>query len=102
MPAVTFDIVQHASFLIFSFALLSKCSRHGNAEQFIIIYKVNRLFKYCLLSTKRADNSKYHYVHVQGLEGLGIGIIGMLIQGGYLTPHVISDNYLCVGTMVTF
>lgn len=32
------EIVQHASFRIDSFELLSKCNKHGRAEQFKIIW----------------------------------------------------------------
>lgn len=41
-PAVMFDIVQHASFLIDSLGLLSKCSKLCRAEQFNITWERER------------------------------------------------------------
>lgn len=37
-PAVMLDTVQQASFLMDSLGLLSRCNRHGNAEQFRITW----------------------------------------------------------------
>lgn len=51
------EIVQHASFRIDSFELLSKCNKHGRAEQFKIIW--NREGQEVIITWGVPSNSSY-------------------------------------------
>lgn len=50
-PAVMLDTVQHASFLMDSLGLLSRCSKHGRAEQFKITWDDSSIRGQCLYFT---------------------------------------------------